>query len=138
MDEAGERCRAIRVDGAKRLRRSRWERGKYERVTWGGVRPLADAGGYFHEDQERLEWNTQGQLVAEERLYIKTGKIQTQVARPCSSTECVGTWTVYRKEMTGRASAWRANLFNLEEQRSSLFRSYGPPLREEQLRSFWS
>jgi hypothetical protein len=36
-------------DGAKRLRRSRWERGTRERVARGGVRPLAGAGGYIHE-----------------------------------------------------------------------------------------
>ena len=32
--------------GAKRLRRSRWERGTRERVARGGVRPGAGAGGY--------------------------------------------------------------------------------------------
>jgi hypothetical protein len=32
--------------GAKRLRRSRWERGTRERVALGGVRPGAGAGGY--------------------------------------------------------------------------------------------
>ena len=51
-DGARQWCRAIRVrcvDGAtvtrKRLRRSRWERGTYERVARGGVRPMAGAGG---------------------------------------------------------------------------------------------
>ena len=39
--------RAIRVKGAKRLRRSRWERGTCERVARGGVRPVAGAGGYI-------------------------------------------------------------------------------------------
>ena len=34
------------VDGAKRLQRSRWERGTYERVARGGVWPQAGAGGY--------------------------------------------------------------------------------------------
>ncbi len=32
--------------GAKRLRRSRWERGTRERVARGGVRPGAGAGGH--------------------------------------------------------------------------------------------
>ena len=36
-------------NGAKRLRRSRWERGTRERVARGGVRLKAGAGGYFHE-----------------------------------------------------------------------------------------
>jgi hypothetical protein len=40
-------CQSVRVMGAKRLRRSRWERGTYERVAQGGVRPMADAGGYI-------------------------------------------------------------------------------------------
>ena len=37
--------RAIRVIGAKRMRRSRWERGTRQRVARGGVRPVAGAGG---------------------------------------------------------------------------------------------
>ena len=36
---------SVRVDGAKRLRRSRWERGTYERVARGSDRPKACAGG---------------------------------------------------------------------------------------------
>ena len=36
-------------NGAKRRRRSRWERGTRERVARGGARLLAGAGGYFHE-----------------------------------------------------------------------------------------
>ena len=39
-------CLMVREEGAKRLRRSRWERGTYERVARGGVRPVAGAGGY--------------------------------------------------------------------------------------------
>jgi hypothetical protein len=35
----------VRVMGAKRLRRSRWERGTCERVARGGGRLSADAGG---------------------------------------------------------------------------------------------
>ena len=38
----------------------------------------------------------------------------------------------------GKAAAGRAGSFNPEEQRSSRFRSYGPPLREERYRSFRS
>ena len=40
-------CLSDRVMGAKRRRRSHWERGTYERVARGGVRPLAGAGGYI-------------------------------------------------------------------------------------------
>ena len=49
-----------------------------------------------------------------------------------------GMWTTDRKDMTGRTAVGRAGSFNPEEQRSSRFRSYGPPLREERLRSFRS
>ncbi len=49
--------RAIRVEGAKRRRRSRWERGTYERDARGGDRPWAGAGGYFHtiRDTNQME-----------------------------------------------------------------------------------
>jgi hypothetical protein len=48
----------------------------------------------------------------------------------------VGMWTTDREDITGRAAAGRAGPFYPEEQCSSLFRSYGPPLREERLRCF--
>ena len=48
----------------------------------------------------------------------------------------VGMLTRDREDITGRAAAGRAGSFNPEEQRSSRFLSYGPPLREERLRSF--
>ena len=50
-DEARDRWVSVRVMGAKRLRRSRWERGTYEHVVRGGVRPMADA-----------DWNHQGRI----------------------------------------------------------------------------
>ena len=43
-----------------------------------------------------------------------------------------------REDVTGRAAAGWACSFNREEQCSSLFLSYRPPLREELLRSFQS
>jgi hypothetical protein len=44
--ETGVSVGPSRGPGAKRLRRSRWESGTYERVARGGVRPTAGAGGY--------------------------------------------------------------------------------------------
>jgi hypothetical protein len=44
-------------------------------------------------------------------------------------------WTTDREDITGRAAAGRAGSLNPKKQRSSRFRSYGPPLREERLRS---
>ncbi len=40
-------CLSYQVMGAKRLRRSRWERGTYERVAREGVLLMAGAGGYI-------------------------------------------------------------------------------------------
>ncbi len=57
--------------------------------------------------------------------------IFTRVERRRS--EHKGMWIRNRKERTGGAAAGRAGSFNSEEQRSSRFRSYGPPLREERL-----
>ncbi len=49
-------------------------------------------------------------------------------------------WTTDWEDIAGRAAAGpgRVGSFNPEEQPSSRFRSYGPPLREERLRSFRS
>jgi hypothetical protein len=46
-------------------------------------------------------------------------------------------WTTDREDITvtGWVAAGRPGSFNQEEQRSSRFLSYGPPLREERLRS---
>jgi hypothetical protein len=128
-------------NGAKRRRRSRWERGTRERVARGGVRLLAGAGGYFHEGHGR--GSTRGtrkrQSVAGSRRDIKG---TTDTNTDCPSRNKPGTcgtrmWPVTRnqKERTGRAAAGRAGSFNPEEQRSSRFRSYGPPPREERSRS---
>ena len=47
-----------------------------------------------------------------------------------------GTRTRTGRTETGRTAVGRAGSFNPEEPRSSRFRSYGPSLREERLRSF--
>jgi hypothetical protein len=49
-----------------------------------------------------------------------------------------GMWTTDRSDSTGRAAVGRAGSINPEEQRSSRFRSYGPPQREERFSSFRS
>ena len=48
-----------------------------------------------------------------------------------------GTRTRTGRTDTGRTAVGRAGSFNPEEPRSSRFRSYGPSLREERLRSSW-
>ncbi len=86
-------------NGAKRRRRSRWERGTRERVARGGVRLWAGAGGYFHEGRETIHGNA--------HRNIKAGGAQTRAARSGSSPERKGMWIRNQKERTGRAAARR-------------------------------
>ncbi len=79
-------------NGAKRRQRSRWERGTRGRVARGGVRLLAGAGGYFHEDRETIHWNAQKAACDEARRNIEAGGAQTRAARPGSSLERKGMW----------------------------------------------
>ena len=62
----------VQVEGVKRLRRSRWERGTCERVARGGVLP--GPARVFHEDQmvtlvncARLQGFSSGWLYNQER-----------------------------------------------------------------------
>ena len=132
-------------DGAKRLRRSRWERGTRERVAREGVRPLAGAGGYIHEDRDTMprdcaKGNREG--IAGLSLVVQARRSRTRDARPGPSRKCEGCGQrTGRRDVTGRAAARRAGSFNPEELGNVLsgpgrFRSYGPPLREERIRSF--
>ena len=89
-DGARQWCRAIRVDGAKRLRRSRWERGTCERVARGGVRPLAGAGGYIHEDRDSIPRDRAKGCSRSGAQAYKGGVGATRDARPGSSRECGG------------------------------------------------
>jgi len=57
------------VEGAKRLRRSRWERGTRERVARGGARPVAGAGGL----STRIEWTRKRQIAGARLEYKRRG-----------------------------------------------------------------
>ncbi len=87
-------------NGAKRRRRSRWERDARERVARGGVRLLAGAGGpgYFHEGRlthvERAR-----QLVAGARRNIKG---PTDTNTNCPSRDKPGTCRDVDKELDGK------------------------------------
>ena len=50
--DGARRQASVRVDGAKRLRRSRWERGTCDRVAQGRFRPEVGAGGCPRESDD--------------------------------------------------------------------------------------
>jgi hypothetical protein len=92
---------------------------------------LGRRGRVYHEDRNTTLVIAQRLLVLAAPGYI-TGDADEH-EKPVSDqagNASVGMWTTDREDITGRAAAGRAGSFNPEEQRSSRFRSYGPPLRK--------
>ena len=83
--------------GAKRLRRSRWERGTRERVARGGVRPGAGAGGYT--TKIRLDASMVAQKADNRKAsrIIKERKPNTCLPVGKMRREVWGMWTENRK-----------------------------------------
>ena len=128
--------RPNRVGGAKRLRRSRWECGPRQRGAREGVRPAAGCGWVPHESGRPC--STRRKAVREQTFPFLTenrGTLKRNTKPFGSRPGEKGTRTRTGRTETGRTAVGRAGSFNPEEPRSSRFRSYGPSLREERLRS---
>ena len=85
--------------------------------------------------ETRIRWTAQGCSCSGETPFIggRRRKHENPVPEQAGNVRDVDSG---QEERTGgRTAAGRAGSFNPEEQRSSRFRSYGPPLREERLRS---
>ena len=91
--DGARRQASVRVDGAKSLRRSRWERGACERVARGRAR--AKVGGDsarvgVHEDQTMLAATQKAGGFLQRLVYIGTGNAEETREPAGSSRECEG------------------------------------------------
>ena len=111
--------------------RSHWER-RVEHTTREGDAPEGNgAGGKIHTDLSSVRKSRKADEFSLQSLIKDFAKGKTQHVISMESRDHGPSGRTGTRIGTGRTAAGRAGSFNPEEQRSSRFRSYGPPLREE-------